>query len=148
MRVNFDRQNCQGALAAFFVMRGHDVLIIQTKEDSGQAGLWTLPAYAMLDGAEDPFERLKTDLGMQSVYPTLRDTIALPHGAHDPITVNVYQVPLYETRALTLSERTFRWCSVYDLAAEVSRRPNYFAPWVRTCFEGHAERVLKTVIPV
>lgn len=141
-----------------FVMAGEEVLIQQRALSKYHTpGLWantccTHPAWdeAPVDCA---IRRLQEELGITGLYPSHRDRIEyradVGKGMVEHEVVDLFLADA--SRELLIAPNpaevmATRWIDIYELSAEVARRPERFTPWLRIYLEEHRDRIFGRLV--
>ena len=136
-----------------FVVRDGEVLIQQRAMGKYHTpGLWANSCCTHPEWGEDPADcavrRLREELGITGLYPARRDQIeycAEVGGGlteHEVVDIFVANAPDSLSLAPNPDEvLAVKWVELYDLAAQVKRRPYEFTPWLRIYLENHAEAI-------
>ncbi|MEM0948315.1 MAG: isopentenyl-diphosphate delta-isomerase [Pseudomonadota bacterium] len=141
-----------------FVMSGEDVLVQQRALSKYHTpGLWANSCCTHPAWGETPVDcairRLREELGITGLYPSHRDRIEYRAdvGAgmieHEVVDLFLADAP----RDLTVSPNSdevmaTRWTDIYELSAEVARRPELFTPWLRIYLEEHRDRIFGRLV--
>lgn len=138
-----------------FVMDGQNVLIQQRALSKYHTpGLWanTCCTHPLWD--EDPetcaVRRLDDELGITGLFPVFRDQLEYRANVGDGLieheVVDLFVAPASEkTLKLALNPdevMATRWVDIYDLAAEVSRHPDQYTPWLQIYLADHLDLVI------
>ena len=99
--------------------------------------------------------RLREELGFTGLYPALRDTVEyradVGNGLIEHEVVDIFlahatkQLPVQINPAEVMQ---VEWIGLYDLAAEVARRPARFTPWLQIYMQEHQDRIFGTLVRV
>ncbi|OSP55400.1 isopentenyl-diphosphate Delta-isomerase [Pseudoruegeria sp. SK021] len=152
-KLQVHQQGLRHKAVSVFVMNGTKVLIQQRALSKYHTpGLWantccTHPAWGE-SSADCAVRRLREELGITGIYPARRD--ALEYRAdvgqgmveHEVVDVFLAQAPADLTVTPNPDEvMQVSWVDLYDLAAEVARRPAGFTPWLRIYMEDYKDRI-------
>jgi isopentenyl-diphosphate delta-isomerase len=140
-----------------FVMRGPEVLI--QKRALGKyhtPGLWanTCCTHPLWDEspADCAVRRLREELGITGIYPAHRDRIEyradVGNGLieHEVVDLFIAEAPAdlkVEPNPEEVAE--VKWIDLYELMAQVERRPERYTPWLRIYLAKHSERIFGAV---
>lgn len=136
-----------------FVMDGQNVLIQRRSMSKYHTpGLWANTVCTHPNWNEKSSDcavrRLREELGITGLYPALRGTVEYRADVGDGLVENeVVDIFLAHTnkqipvRPNSEEVMQVEWIGIYDLAAEVSRRPARFTPWLRIYMEQHKDRI-------
>ena len=143
-----------------FVMDGQNVLVQRRAMSKYHTpGLWantccTHPQWGE-SSSDCAVRRLREELGITGLYPALRDTVEyradVGNGLIEHEVVDIYlahatkQLPVQINPAEVMQ---VEWIGLYDLAAEVARRPTRFTPWLRIYMQEHQDRSFGTLVRV
>lgn len=143
-----------------FVMDGQNVLVQRRAMSKYHTpGLWantccTHPQWGE-SSSDCAVRRLREELGITGLYPALRDTVEyradVGNGLIEHEVVDIYlahatkQLPVQINPAEVMQ---VEWIGLYDLAAEVARRPTRFTPWLRIYMQEHQDRIFGTLVRV
>jgi len=140
-----------------FVMRGREVLI--QKRALGKyhtPGLWanTCCTHPLWDEspADCAVRRLHEELGITGLYPAHRDRIEyradVGNGLieHEVVDLFTAEAPA-DLKVVPNPEEVaeVKWVEMYDLMAQVKRRPERYTPWLRIYLAEHSERIFGAV---
>jgi isopentenyl-diphosphate delta-isomerase len=136
-----------------FVMRGNDVLIQRRALSKYHTpGLWANTCCTHPLWQEDPADcalrRLDQELGITGLTVTHRDKIEYRADVGDGLTEHeVVDLFVADARAdLTVTPNPdevmeTRWIDIYALAAETTRHPERFTPWLRIYLAQYMGRI-------
>lgn len=138
-----------------FVMDGKNVLIQRRALSKYHTpGLWANTCCTHPDWNEDAstcaVRRLDDELGIKGVYPVYRDQIEyradVGGGLIEHEVVDLFVAPASaKTLKLDLNPDEVmetRWVDIYDLAAEVTRHPDVYTPWLKIYLADHLDLVI------
>ncbi len=141
-----------------FVMSGEAVLIQQRAATKYHTpGLWantccTHPAWGE-SAADCAIRRLREELGITGLFPAHRDRIEyradVGGGMVEHEVVDLFLAEADRNLSVTPNPdevMATRWVDIYELSAEVSRRPQRFTPWLRIYLEEHRDRIFGTLV--
>lgn len=141
-----------------FILDGENVLIQRRAMSKYHTpGLWantccTHPRWGE-DSAGCAVRRLREELGITGLYPARRDTVEyradVGNGMVEHEVVDIFAATA--TRQLTVTPNPdevmqVEWIGLYDLAAEVNRRPERFTPWLRIYLQEHKDTIFGSMI--
>ena len=141
-----------------FVMSGEEVLIQQRALSKYHTpGLWANTCCTHPAWGETPVDcairRLRQELGITGLYPSHRDRIEYRAdvGAgmieHEVVDLFLADAPRDLAVAPNPDEvMATRWIDIYELSAEVTRRPEQFTPWLRIYLEEHRDRIFGRLV--
>ncbi|WP_425092460.1 isopentenyl-diphosphate Delta-isomerase [Tropicimonas sp. S265A] len=143
-----------------FVMRGNEVLI--QKRASGKyhtPGLWANTCCTHPLWNEKPVDcamrRLDEELGITGLHPTHRDQVEyradVGNGLieHEVVDIFIAQADSKLKVVPNPDEVSdVQWIDLYDLTAEIKRRPERYTPWLRIYLQEHADRIFGTLLRV
>lgn len=136
-----------------FVMRKTDMLIQRRALGKYHTpGLWANTCCTHPEWGESPTDcairRLKDELGITGLFPARRDTIEyraeVGGGLTEHEVVELFVVEAGDDLRVTPNPAEVmevRWVGLYDLAAEISRHPNRFTPWMQIYMQEHRDRI-------
>jgi isopentenyl-diphosphate delta-isomerase len=136
-----------------FVMEADRVLIQRRAlEKYHTPGLWanTCCTHPRWDEAPEDcaVRRLKEELGITGLYPAHRDRVEYRADVGADMVehevVDIYLADAAPGLKVTPNPEEVaetRWVNLYDLAAEVSRWPDRFTPWLRIYLAEHKDRI-------
>ena len=143
-----------------FVMDGQNVLVQRRAMSKYHTpGLWantccTHPQWGE-SSSDCAVRRLREELGITGLYPALRDTVEyradVGNGLIEHEVVDIFlahatkQLPVQINPAEVMQ---VEWIGLYDLAAEVARRPARFTPWLQIYMQEHQDRIFGTLVRV
>jgi isopentenyl-diphosphate delta-isomerase len=91
---------------------------------------------------------LQQELGITGIYPSHRDTVEyradVGGGLTEHEVVDIYVADADPSLSVVPNPDEVadtRWVDLYDLAAEVSRWPERFTPWLRIYLEKYQDRI-------
>ncbi|MDJ0858966.1 MAG: isopentenyl-diphosphate Delta-isomerase [Dinoroseobacter sp.] len=143
-----------------FVMRGNDVLLQKRADVKYHTpGLWanTCCTHPLWD--EKPVDcamrRLNEELGIKGLHPVHRDQVEyradVGNGLIEHEVVDIFIAQADKGLKITPNPdevADIRWLDLYDLMAEVKRRPERYTPWLRIYLQEHADRIFGTLLRV
>jgi isopentenyl-diphosphate delta-isomerase len=143
-----------------FVMDGDNVLLQRRAQSKYHTpGLWanTCCTHPLWDesAADCAVRRLNDELGITGLYPAHRDQIEYRADVGDGL-IEHEVVELFIAqgdRMMTIKPNPdevmqVEWVGIYDLAAEISRRPARFTPWLRIYMTEHKDRLFGSLVKV
>jgi isopentenyl-diphosphate delta-isomerase len=143
-----------------FVMDGDNVLLQRRAQSKYHTpGLWanTCCTHPLWDesAADCAVRRLNDELGITGLYPAHRDQIEYRAAVGDGL-IEHEVVELFIAqgdRMMTIKPNPdevmqVEWVGIYDLAAEISRRPARFTPWLRIYMTEHKDRLFGSLVKV
>lgn len=152
-KLEVHRLGLKHRAVSVFVMDGQNVLIQRRAMSKYHTpGLWantvcTHPKWNE-KSSDCAVRRLREELGITGLYPALRGTVTYRADVGDGMVENeVVDIFLAhasrQTPVRPNPEEVMQveWIGIYDLAAEVSRRPSRFSPWLRIYMEEHKDRI-------
>lgn len=143
-----------------FVMDGRNVLIQRRAMSKYHTpGLWANTCCTHPDWNEDTADcavrRLEEELGITGLYPARRDTVeyraSVGNGMieHEVVDIFVAHAPKSLSVVPNPDEvMQVEWIGLYDLAAEIARRPARFTPWLRIYMEKHKDTIFGSLVRV
>lgn len=159
-KMEVHRRGLRHKAVSIFVMDGQNVLIQRralTKYHT--PGLWantvcTHPRWNEKSG-DCAVRRLNEELGITGLYPALRGTVEyradVGGGMIEHEVVDIFlahagkQLPVRINPAEVMQ---IEWIGIYDLAAEVARRPQRFTPWLRIYMSEFRDQIFGTLAKV
>lgn len=97
--------------------------------------------------------RLKEEMGISGLYPSFRDQVEYRADVgggmieHELVDIFIAEAELDLKLDLNPEEvLESRWVSFYDLAAEVTRNPEKFTPWLQIYLNEHTETIFGTLV--
>ena len=141
-----------------FVMDGMDVLL--QKRALGKyhtPGLWANTCCTHPRWNEDPADcavrRLNDELGITGLYPAHRDQVEyraeVGNGLIEHEVAEIFVAPASKSLPLKLNPDEVaetRWVDLYELRAEIARRPQEFTPWIRIYLAKHSETIFGALV--
>ncbi|MEO0830427.1 MAG: NUDIX domain-containing protein, partial [Pseudomonadota bacterium] len=107
------------------------------------------------DPADCAVRRLKEELGITGVYPAFRDQLEyradVGGGLIEHELVDVYLAMAEPKMAIAPNPdevMQVEWVGLYDLAAEINRRPERFTPWLRIYMQEYRDRIFGALVKV
>lgn len=143
-----------------FVMDGQNVLVQRRAMSKYHTpGLWANTCCTHPNWGESSSDcavrRLKEELGITGLYPALRDTVEyradVGNGLIEHEVVDLFLATASKQLPVTLNPAEVmqvEWIGLYDLAAEVARRPARFTPWLRIYMQEHQDRIFGALVRV
>ena len=141
-----------------FVMNEDRALIQKRAEGKYHTpGLWanTCCTHPLWD--EEPVycavRRLEEELGITGLYPSFRDRVEYRADVgggmieHEVVDIFIADAPA-DLRVTPNPDEVseVRWVNIYDLAAQVGRRPERFTPWLRIYLDEYRDRIFGTLV--
>ncbi len=136
-----------------FVMDGDKVLIQRRALSKYHTpGMWantccTHPGWDETPG-DCAVRRLDEELGITGVYPAHRDRVEyradVGNGLIEHEVVDIFLADAAPGLRVTPNPdevAEVRWINLYDLAAEVARRPAIYTPWLRIYLAEHKDKI-------
>lgn len=136
-----------------FVMDGDKVLIQRRALSKYHTpGMWantccTHPGWDETPG-DCAVRRLDEELGITGVYPAHRDRVEyradVGNGLIEHEVVDIFLADAAPALRVTPNPEEVaevRWINLYDLAAEVARRPAIYTPWLRIYLAEHKDKI-------
>ena len=141
-----------------FIMAG-ELLLIQRRAlgKYHTPGLWantccTHPLWGET-AADCAVRRLDQELGITGLYPAHRDQVEyradVGGGLIEHELVDIFVAEADKNLPLTLNPSEVmqvEWISIYDLAAEIDRRPTRFTPWLKIYMQEHRDMIFGTMV--
>ena len=120
-------------------------------------GLWANTCCTHPDWGESAADcavrRLREELGITGVYPAKRDTVEyraeVGNGMIEHEVVEIFLATAPKTLKVTPNPdevMQVEWIGLYDLAAEVARRPERFTPWLRIYLADHKDKIFGSLV--
>ena len=141
-----------------FVMRDNAVLIQRRALSKYHTpGLWANTCCTHPDWDEPPADcairRLREELGITGLYPAHRDRVEyradVGGGLTEHEVVDIFLAEAGQNLVIVPNPEEVmgtRWIDLYDLAAEVQRRPDEFTPWLRIYLEQYHDRIFGRLV--
>lgn len=157
-KMEVHRKGLRHKAVSVFVMDGEDVLIQRRAQGKYHTpGLWANTCCTHPRWDESPqdcaIRRLREELGLTGLYPVYRDRIEyradVGGGLVEHEVVDVFVAPVEGRPAVTpdpAEVMAVDWVGIYDLCAEVVRRPARFTPWLRIYLEDHRDRIFGSLV--
>ncbi|MDR5654604.1 isopentenyl-diphosphate Delta-isomerase [Ruixingdingia sedimenti] len=148
------RRGLRHKAVSVFVIRGAEVLIQRRAAGKYHTpGLWANSCCTHPHWAEDPaacaLRRLREELGITGLSPAFAGQVEyraeVGGGMVEHELVDIFTAPAPPGLAVTPDPAEvagIRWIDRYMLAAECTRHPERFTPWLRIYMAGHADRIL------
>ncbi len=136
-----------------FVMDGTKTLLQQRAFGKYHTpGLWTNTCCTHPQFGENPaacaVRRLNEELGIKGLFPAHRDRVEYRADVgdglteHEVVDIFVAQAPSHLEIAPNPHEvAATRWVDLYDLKAEIERRPERFTPWLKIYLTDHSASI-------
>lgn len=136
-----------------FVMDRMDVLLQKRAACKYHTpGLWanTCCTHPRFDEAPAAcaVRRLKDELGITGLYPAHRDRVEyraeVGNGLIEHEVADIFIAPATRSLRLDLNPEEVsetRWVDLFELRAEIERRPHLFTPWIRIYLAQHSEKI-------
>jgi isopentenyl-diphosphate Delta-isomerase len=143
------------AVSVFVLCEGRVLIQQRALGKYHTPGLWANTCCTHPEWAEDPavcaLRRLDQELGITGIYPNFRDRVEyraeVGNGLieHELVDIFVAMAPK-GLRVTPNPEEVMatRWVDLFDLAAEVARRPAEFTPWMRIYMAEHTDAIFGT----
>ncbi|NRA98916.1 MAG: isopentenyl-diphosphate Delta-isomerase [Rhodobacteraceae bacterium] len=134
-----------------FLLTGNRVLIQKRAAVKYHTpGLWTNTCCTHPDFEEKSIDcairRLNEELGITGVFPAFRDQVEyranVGNGLIEHEVVDIFVAEVDENLPVTPNPdevEDVRWIDLYDLRAQVERRPEAFTPWLKIYLEQHSD---------
>ncbi|MDU8944509.1 isopentenyl-diphosphate delta-isomerase [Ovoidimarina sediminis] len=141
-----------------FVMRENAVLIQQRALVKYHTpGLWANTCCTHPDwdepAADCAIRRLREELGITGLYPSHRDRVEYRADVggglteHEVVDIFIAEAgPSLPVIPNPEEVMAYRWIDLYDLTAEVQRRPEEFTPWLRIYLEQYQDRIFGRLV--
>jgi len=159
-KMEVHRRGLRHKAISVFIMDGQNVLIQRRAMSKYHTpGLWantccTHPAWGE-GAAACAVRRLDQELGITEVYPAKRDTVEyradVGGGMIEHEVVDIFLATAPKSLKVTPNPEEVmqvEWIGLYDLAAEVARRPSRFTPWLRIYLAEHKDAIFGTLVRV
>ncbi|MEM8592020.1 MAG: isopentenyl-diphosphate Delta-isomerase [Pseudomonadota bacterium] len=136
-----------------FVMDGMDVLLQKRASTKYHTpGLWANTCCTHPHWNEDPAKcavrRLDDELGITGLHPSHRDRVEyraeVGNGLIEHEVADIYIAPATKSLPISLNPdevEDVRWVDLFELRAEIDRRPERFTPWIRIYLAHHSEKI-------
>ena len=134
-----------------FVMAGQDVLIQQRALSKYHTpGLWANTCCTHPHWNEKPEDcavrRLDDELGIKGLFPTYRGRVEYRADVGNDLIeheiVDIFVADASHTLKVIPNPdevNDWGWVNLYDLSAEIARRPSAYTPWLRIYLEEHKD---------
>lgn len=154
------REGLRHKAVSVFIMDGQNVLIQRRAMSKYHTpGLWanTCCTHPLWDEnpADCAVRRLNEELGITGVYPAKRDTVEyradVGGGMVEHEVVDLFVATASKDLEVVPNRdevMQVEWVGLYDLAAEVTRRPSRFTPWLRIYLEDHKDSIFGNLLRV
>ena len=159
-KLEAHRKGLRHRAVSVFVMDGENILVQRRAMSKYHTpGLWantccTHPGWNE-DSADCALRRLREELGITGVYPARRDTVEyradVGNGMIEHEVVDIFVATAAKDLKVTPNPdevMQVEWIGLYDLAAEVARRPERFTPWLRIYLHEHKRTIFGTMVRV
>jgi len=152
-KLDVHRRGLRHKAVSVFVVSGSRVLIQKRAATKYHTpGLWanTCCTHPLWDEEQIDcaVRRLNEELGIVGLYPAHRDQVEyradVGGGMIEHELVDIYLADAPPDLDITPNPdevAAIQWIDLYDLAAEVSRRPEKFTPWLRIYLDQHKDRI-------
>lgn len=157
-KIAVHRLGLRHKAVSVFIMDGQNVLIQRRSLTKYHTpGLWantccTHPRWGET-AADCAVRRLREELGITGIYPAKRDTVEyraeVGNGMIEHEVVEIFVATAPKTLKVTPNPEEVmqvEWVGLYDLAAEVARRPERFTPWLRIYLSDHTDRIFGSLV--
>ena len=159
-KLDVHKRGLRHKAVSVFVMSGPKVLI--QKRAAGKyhtPGLWANTCCTHPRWTETPVDcavrRLREELGITGLYPAHRDRVEyraeVGNGLIEHEVVDIFLAEATPDMPLNPNPDEVaetRWIGLFDLTAQIARRPGYFTPWLRIYLEEHKNRIFGGLMPV
>lgn len=157
-KMEVHRLGLRHKAVSVFVMSGERLLIQQRAMGKYHTpGLWANTCCTHPAWDEPPTDcavrRLREELGIEGLFPSHRDRIEYRADVggglveHEVVDLFLAEAPANLAINPNPDEvMATRWIDLYDLAAEVKRRPDRFTPWLRIYLAEHQDRIFGTLV--
>ncbi len=159
-KLDVHRRGLRHKAVSVFILDGPNVLIQRRAMSKYHTpGLWantccTHPAWGE-SPANCAVRRLREELGVTGIYPAKRDTVEyradVGGGMIEHEVVDIFVAAASKNLVVTPNPSEVmqvEWIGLYDLAAEVSRRPSRFTPWLRIYLQDHQDAIFGAFVRV
>lgn len=159
-KLEVHKRGLKHKAVSVFVMDGQNVLVQRRAMSKYHTpGLWantccTHPGWNE-SSSDCAVRRLREELGITGLYPALRDTVEyradVGNGLIEHEVVDLFLAHATKQLPVKLNPdevMQVEWVGLYDLAAEVARRPARFTPWLRIYMQEHQDRIFGTLVRV
>ena len=157
-KLEVHKRGLRHKAVSVFVMNGNQVLLQQRAMGKYHTpGQWANTCCTHPHWDEDPAlcatRRLQEELGITGLYPAHRDQVEyradVGGGLIEHELVEIYVAPAPATLKIVPNPAEVmatRWVDLYDLKAEISRRPEKFTPWLRIYLAEHSARIFAGLV--
>ncbi len=157
-KLEVHRRGLRHKAVSVFVLSHGRVLIQQRALSKYHTpGLWANTCCTHPEWEEDPADcavrRLEEELGITGLSPTFRDQVEyradVGNGLIEHELVDIFVADAPDGLAVTPNPdevMAVRWVDLYELSADVVRRPHEFTPWLRIYLADHKDRIFGTLI--
>ena len=157
-KLEVHKRGLRHKAVSVFVMNGNQVLLQQRAMGKYHTpGQWANTCCTHPHWDEDPAlcatRRLQEELGITGLYPAHRDQVEyradVGGGLIEHELVEIYVAPAPATLKIAPNPAEVmatRWVDLYDLKAEISRRPEKFTPWLRIYLAEHSARIFAGLV--
>ncbi len=152
-KLEVQQRGLRHKAVSVFVMDGDKVLIQRRALSKYHTpGMWantccTHPGWDETPG-DCAVRRLDEELGITGVYPAHRDRVEyradVGNGLIEHEVVDIFLADAAPGLRVTPNPdevAEVRWINLYDLAAEVARRPAIYTPWLRIYLADHKDKI-------
>ena len=140
------------AVSVFVISKGKVLIQQRALVKYHTPGLWANTCCTHPDWDEEPADcavrRLREELGITGIYPVFRDQVEYRADVgkglieHELVDIFVANAPEGIRVAPDPGEvMAVKWVDLYDLAAQVARRPYEFTPWLRIYMADHKDAI-------
>ena len=157
-KLEVHRRGLKHKAVSVFAMDDDNVLIQQRALSKYHTpGLWantccTHPEWNE-NSADCAIRRVREELGMTGLTPVFRDQVEyradVGNGLIEHEVVDVFVMPDAGKTPITPNPdevMATEWVNLYDLAAQVKRRPEKYSPWLRIYLEQHMDRIFASLV--
>lgn len=151
------QQGLRHKAVSVFVMDGNKVLIQQRAMSKYHTpGLWANTCCTHPDWDEDPgacaVRRLREELGITGLVPAFREQVEyraeVGRSMIEHEVVDIFVAEAASDLRITpdpAEVMAFRWVDLFDLTAQVARRPFEFTPWLRIYLAEHRDLIFGAI---
>ena len=157
-KLDVHKRGLRHKAVSVFAMDGDNVLIQQRAMSKYHTpGLWantccTHPEWNE-SSADCAIRRVREELGITGLTPVFRDQVEyradVGGGLIEHEVVDVFVMPdAGQTRVTPNPDEVMatKWVNLYDLTAEVKRRPEKFSPWLKIYLEQYMDRIFASLV--
>lgn len=159
-KLEVHKRGLRHKAVSVFIVDGENILIQRRAMSKYHTpGLWANTCCTHPHWDESPSDcavrRLNEELGISGIYPAKRDRVEyraeVGNGMIEHEVVDIFMANAPKSLKVIPNPNEVmqvEWIGLYDLAAEVARRPARFTPWLRIYLERHSNSIFGSMLRV